>query len=147
MRLHEIKPAPGARRSRKRVGRGPGSGHGKTACRGEKGQKSRSGYSSKRGFEGGQMPLHRRLPKRGFVNIFRAAHRIVNVERLNGFEAGSVISPEEMLAAGLLKKGRERVKVLGNGDLGVALTVRAHQFTKTAQKKIEDAGGKAEVIR
>ncbi len=147
MRLHEIKPAAGARRSRKRLGRGPGSGTGKTSGRGENGQKSRSGYSSKRGFEGGQMPLHRRLPKRGFVNIFRTTHRIVNVDRFNSFDAGSVVTPERMLEVGLLKKGRDRVKVLGNGDLGVALTVRAHQFTKTAQKKIEDAGGTAEVIR
>ena len=97
MRLHDIKPAPGARRPRKRLGRGPGSGSGKTSGRGEKGQKSRSGYSSKRGFEGGQMPLHRRLPKRGFVNIFRTTHRIVNVDSFNGFEAGSVIAPEQML--------------------------------------------------
>ncbi len=146
MKLHELKPAPGSRRSPKRVGRGPGSGTGKTAGRGHKGQKSRSGYSQKRGFEGGQMPLHRRLPKRGFTNIFRTSYRIVNVARLNDFEAGSVVTPDELLKAGMLKKGTDGVKVLGNGDLGVALTVRAHRFTQTAVKKIEAAGGKAETL-
>jgi large subunit ribosomal protein L15 len=119
---------------------------GKTAGRGHKGQKSRSGYSSKRGFEGGQMPLHRRLPKRGFVNIFRRTYRTVNVERLNALEAGSVVTPAALQQAGLLRKGREAVKVLGNGELKVALTVQAHKFTKTAVVKIEAAGGKAELI-
>jgi large subunit ribosomal protein L15 len=146
MKLHELKPAPGARRPRRRIGRGPGSGLGKTAGRGHKGQKSRSGYSSKRGFEGGQMPLHRRLPKRGFVNIFRRTYRTVNVERLNALEAGSVVTPAALQQAGLLRKGREAVKVLGNGELKVALTVQAHKFTKTAVVKIEAAGGKAELI-
>ena len=146
MKLHELQPAPGSRKTRKRVGRGPGSGTGKTAGRGHKGQKSRSGYSRMRGFEGGQMPLHRRLPKRGFTNIFRTTYRTVNIERLNGFEAGSVIGPEALQDAGLLKKGADRIKILGNGDLGVALTVQAHRFTGTAAKKIEAAGGKAEVI-
>ena len=144
--LAHLKPAPGSRRRPKRVGRGPGSGHGKTACRGNKGQKSRSGYSSKRGFEGGQMPLHRRLPKRGFVNIFRKTHRTVNVDRLNDFEAGSVVTPETMMEAGLLRKGRQDVKVLGNGEITISLTVRAHKFTKTAAEKIEAAGGKIELI-
>jgi large subunit ribosomal protein L15 len=146
MRLHELKPAAGARRPRKRIGRGPGSGTGKTSGRGHNGQKSRSGYSAKRGFEGGQMPLARRLPKRGFVNIFRKEYRIVNVDRLNGFEAGSVVSPESLLEAGVVKKGTSAIKVLGNGDLKVALTVKAHRFTKTALKKIEAAGGNAEVL-
>jgi len=144
MKLHELKPAAGARRARKRIGRGPGSGTGKTAGRGHNGQKSRSGYSAKRGFEGGQMPLHRRLPKRGFVNIFRKEHRIVNIERLNEFDAGAVVGPEAMLAAGLLKKGRQPVKVLGNGELKVALTIQAHNFTASAAKKIEAIGGKIE---
>ncbi len=146
MNLHDLKPAQGARKSRKRVGRGPGSGHGKTSTRGENGQKSRSGYSSKRGFEGGQMPLHRRLPKRGFTNIFRKQFRTVNVDRLNVFESGSVVTPEEMESTGLLKKGKEPVKVLGNGDVKVALTVQAHKFSATAAKKIEAAGGKAEAV-
>ena len=146
MKLHELKPSPGARQARKRVGRGPGSGLGKTAGRGHKGQKSRSGYSRMRGFEGGQMPLHRRLPKRGFTNIFRTEYRTVNVERLNAFEAGSVVDPAVLQRAGLLRKGRGRVKVLGNGDLGVALTVRAHRFTGSATQKIQAAGGRAESI-
>ena len=147
MKLHELKPADGARKTRKRVGRGPGSGRGKTATRGEKGQKSRSGYSAKRGFEGGQMPLHRRLPKRGFVNIFRKEYRTINVERLNSFESGALVTPETMQEAGVLNKGRLDVKVLGNGDLKVALTVKAHKFTKTAADKIQAAGGKVELIR
>ncbi len=146
MKLHEIKPAAGSRRPRRRIGRGPGSGHGKTAGRGSKGQKSRSGYSAARGFEGGQMPLHRRLPKRGFVNIFRKIYRTVNVERLNGLKAGSVVTPESLYEAGLLRKGRQAVKVLGHGELKVALTVQAHKFTRTAAQKIEAAGGRAEVI-
>ena len=146
MKLHELKPAPGSRKSPKRVGRGPGSGLGKTAGRGEKGQKSRSGYSRMRGFEGGQMPLHRRLPKRGFTNIFRKEYRTVNVDRLNGFDSGSVIDPATLQKAGLLKKGRSDIKILGNGEIGVSLTVRAHRFTATAAKKIEAAGGKIEPI-
>jgi len=146
MKLHELKPAAGARKAKRRVGRGPGSGAGKTASRGEKGQKSRSGYSRKRGFEGGQMPLHRRVPKRGFTNIFRTEFRVVNVDRLNDFEAGSVVTPEAMQQAGLLRKGGAEVKVLGNGDLKVALTVKAHRFTRSAVQKIEAAGGKAEPI-
>jgi large subunit ribosomal protein L15 len=146
MKLHELKPAAGARKARKRVGRGPGSGRGKTSTRGSKGQKSRSGYSAKRGFEGGQMPLHRRLPKRGFVNIFRKEFRTINVDRLNSFDAGAVVTPETMQDAGLLKKGKAAVKVLGNGELKVSLTVRAHKFTKTAAEKIEAAGGKAETL-
>lgn len=146
LKLHELKPAPGSRKAPKRVGRGPGSGTGKTAGRGHNGQKSRSGYSRMRGFEGGQMPLHRRLPKRGFTNIFRTVYRIINIDKLNGFEAGSVIGPDAFQDAGLLKKGSNRIKILGNGALDVALTVRAHRFTGSAAKKIEAAGGKAEVI-
>jgi len=146
MKLHELKPASGARKTRKRVGRGPGSGRGKTATRGHKGQKSRSGYSQKRGFEGGQMPLHRRLPKRGFVNLFRKEYRTINVDRLNSFEAGAVVTPETMQQAGMLKKGTAAVKVLGNGEIKVSLTVRAHKFTKAAAQKIEAVGGKAELL-
>ena len=147
MKLHELTPAPGSRKAPKRVGRGPGSGTGKTAGRGHNGQKSRSGFSRMRGFEGGQMPLHRRLPKRGFTNIFRTEYRILNIESLNGFDAGSVIDADALLGAGLLKKGKNQIKILGNGELNVALTVRAHRFTGSAAKKIEAAGGKAEVIR
>jgi large subunit ribosomal protein L15 len=146
MNQSKLKPAPGARRDRKRVGRGPGSGTGKTSGRGEKGQKSRSGYSRKRGFEGGQMPLHRRVPKRGFTNIFRTNYRTVNIDRLNGLPAGSDVTPESLQAAGLLKKGSSPVKVLGNGEINVALNVRAHKYTGAAARKIEAAGGKAEVI-
>ena len=146
MKQNTLKPSPGSRRNRKRVGRGPGSGTGKTSGRGEKGQKSRSGYSAKRGFEGGQMPLHRRVPKRGFTNIFRIEYRTVNVDRLNELPAGSEVTPESLQKAGLLRKGRKPVKILGNGELKVALNVRAHRYTGSATKKIEAAGGKAEVI-
>jgi large subunit ribosomal protein L15 len=146
MKLHDLKPARGARKTNKRVGRGAGSGLGKTAGRGEKGQKSRSGYSSKRGFEGGQMPLHRRIPKRGFHNPFRTEYRTVNVDRLNVFQAGSVLEPDALEKSGVLKKGSDPVKLLGNGELTVALTVRAHKFTASAARKIEAAGGKAEII-
>jgi large subunit ribosomal protein L15 len=146
MKLHELKPARGARKTRKRVGRGPGSGNGKTAGRGHKGQKSRSGYRSRPGFEGGQMPLHRRIPKRGFTNIFRTTYLTVNVERLNGFDRGATVDPAALQRAGLLQKGRQGVKILGNGKLEVALTVRAHKFTKSAAEKIRAAGGQAEVL-
>ena len=123
MKLHELKPAAGARKTRRRVGRGPGSGRGKTSARGEKGQRSRTGYSAQRGFEGGQMPLHRRIPKRGFVNIFRKEYRVVNVAKLNGLEAGTTVTPEMLQEAGLVKKGRDDIKVLGHGELTVSLTV------------------------
>jgi large subunit ribosomal protein L15 len=146
MKLHELAPAPGSRRKPKRVGRGPGSGHGKTAGRGEKGQKSRSGYRRRPGFEGGQMPLVRRLPKRGFTNIFRREYRTVNVERLSGFQAGSVVDPSALERAGLLRKGAAEVKVLGHGELAVALTVQAHKFSRSAVQKIEAAGGRAELL-
>jgi large subunit ribosomal protein L15 len=146
MKQNALKPAPGSRRNRKRVGRGPGSGSGKTSGRGENGQKSRSGYSQKRGFEGGQMPLKRRVPKRGFTNIFRVEYRTVNVDRLNELPAGSEVTPEFLQKLGLLRKGKSPVKVLGNGELTIALTVRAHKYTGSAVQKIEAAGGKAEVI-
>jgi large subunit ribosomal protein L15 len=146
MKLHDFKPAAGSRKNPKRVGRGPGSGLGKTSGRGHKGQKSRSGYSRQRGFEGGQMPLHRRLPKRGFTNIFRIEYRTVNIERLAGFAAGTTVDPDAMTGAGVLRKGKDRVKVLGNGEIAVGLTVRAHHFTKSAVEKIEAAGGRVERI-
>jgi large subunit ribosomal protein L15 len=129
------------------VGRGPGSGLGKTSGRGEKGQKSRSGFSQKPGFEGGQMPLHRRVPKRGFSNArFRKEYSLVNLARLDGFEAGTIVSPEVLLERGLIRKLRDGVKVLAKGALTKALTVRAHKFSAKAQQAIADAGGKAEVI-
>lgn len=146
MKLHELKPADGARRARKRVGRGPGSGLGKTSGRGHKGQKSRTGYSSRPGFEGGQMPLARRLPKRGFNNKWRKEYRVLNVDRLNAFDDGAEVTPDALQAAGLVAKGRHDVKILGNGELKAKLTVKAHKFTKTAAEKIEKAGGTVEVL-
>jgi len=145
MELNNLKPKKGARHAKKRVGRGPGSGHGKTSSRGEKGQKSRSGYSRQMGFEGGQMPLHRRLPKRGFHNLFRKEFAVVNLDVLAGaFEAGTVVTPELMRERGLLRGATRPVKVLGRGDLAVALTVHADKFSDEAAKKIAAAGGKAE---
>ena len=145
--LSNLRPARGAvKGDRKRVGRGPGSGLGKTAGRGEKGQKSRSGYSRKLGFEGGQMPLHRRVPKRGFNNPFRKEYATVNLERLEVFEAGTIVTPEVLHEKGLIKSLRESVKILGQGSLTKALTVRAHKFSAGAQERITSAGGKAEVI-
>ena len=147
MGLNDLRPAKGSVRGRKRVGRGPGSGLGKTSGRGEKGQKSRSGYSRKVGFEGGQMPLHRRVPKRGFTNArFRREMSYVNLGRLEVFEAGTIVTPEVLLKHGLIRKVRDGVKVLAKGSLTKALTVRAHQFSAKAQELIAGAGGKAEVL-
>jgi len=143
--LQDLRPAFGATRDRKRVGRGPGSGHGKTAGRGEKGQKSRSGYRHLRGFEGGQMPLHRRVPKRGFTNIFRIEYDIVNLGDLDRFESGAKVTPE-LLASHRLAHGRRPVKILGDGQIGKPLEVSAHKFSANAQAKIEAAGGRCEVI-
>ncbi len=144
--LNKLKPAKGANRKNKRVGRGMGSGHGKTSARGYKGQLSRSGTRVRPGFEGGQMPLYRRLPKRGFTNIFRAEYAAVNLERLSAFEAGAQVDPETLKAAGIVKNARDGIKILGGGELKHALTVRAHKFSKTAVEKIQKAGGVAEVI-
>jgi large subunit ribosomal protein L15 len=146
MGLNNLRPAKGSVRPRKRVGRGPGSGLGKTSGRGEKGQKSRSGYSRKVGFEGGQMPLHRRVPKRGFTNPFRKEYAEVNLERLEAFEAGTIVTPEVLREHGLVKSFRDGVKILARGKLTKALTVRAHKFSAKAQEEIGKAGGKAEVI-
>jgi large subunit ribosomal protein L15 len=146
MELHNLAPAKGATHKRKRVGRGPGSGHGKTACRGNKGQRSRSGHSLGLGFEGGQMPIHRRVPKRGFTNIFRREYAAINLSQLNDFKPGSIVTPEELIRRGLIKKAVYGVKILAEGDLGVSLTVRAHKFSASAAKKIQDAGGTVEVI-
>jgi large subunit ribosomal protein L15 len=145
--LHNLKPAKGATSARKRVGRGPGSGLGKTSGRGEKGQKSRSGFKRKLGFEGGQMPLHRRVPKRGFTNArFRKEFAVVNLERLEIFDAGSIITPDVLLKRGIIKKLKDGLKVLGDGALTKPLTVRAHKFSAKAQERITGIGGKAEVL-
>jgi large subunit ribosomal protein L15 len=145
MKLEELKPAPGARRKVKRIGRGVGSGHGKTATKGHKGQKARSGGVKGPGFEGGQMPLQRRLPKRGFTNIFKKTYAEVNLRDLAGMTG--TVTPETMAEQGLVKKrNMKAVKVLGIGDLKAAITVRAHKFSKSAMDKIQAAGGKAEVI-
>lgn len=146
MKLHELKPATGSRHTRTRVGRGTGSGHGKTSGRGHKGQKSRSGGGVRPGFEGGQMPLYRRIPKRGFTNIFKKEIANVNLDVLNSFENGTVVTPELLVETGIIKSFKEGLKVLGNGELEKSLTVRAHGFSKAAAEKIEKAGGKAEVI-
>lgn len=147
MKLHEIKPNEGATKRRKIVGRGPGSGHGKTSTRGEKGQKSRSGYSRKMGFEGGQLPLYRRLPKRGFSNAkFKVEYAVINVGDLNKFEDGATITPEILIEMGIIKKELSGIKVLGNGTLEKKLTVKAHKFSERAKEQIEKLGGKVEVI-
>lgn len=146
MKLHELKPAEGAKKAPKRVGRGTGSGLGRNAGKGEKGQKSRSGGGVRPGFEGGQMPLYRRLPKRGFKNIFAKEFSEINVDRLNIFEDGTVVTPELLFERGVVGKAKDGVKVLGNGELQKKLTVKATKFSKTAAEKIEAAGGKAEVI-
>jgi large subunit ribosomal protein L15 len=145
MRLDELKPPEGARKKRKRVGRGIGSGHGKTACKGSKGQNSRSGRGTKAGFEGGQMPLQRRLPKRGFRSPFKKHFAIIHVGDLNRFPEGSVVEPSLLLQSGLLKK-EDRVKLLSDGELQHPLTIRVHQASKAALKKVESASGRVEVI-
>jgi large subunit ribosomal protein L15 len=145
MKFEELKPSEGAKKKRKRVGRGIGSGHGKTACRGSKGQNARSGRGTKAGFEGGQMPLQRRLPKRGFRNPFKKRFAIVHIGDLNRFEKDTVVEPNLLFQSGLLKKGEE-VKLLSDGELQHSLTIRVHQVSKTALKKVEAASGRVEVI-
>ncbi len=146
MGLDNLKPAKGSVRERKRVGRGPGSGRGKTSGRGEKGQKSRSGYSRKLGFEGGQMPLHRRVPKRGFHNLFRKEYAEINLGRLEIFDAGTIVTPEVLMKRGMIKRLRHGLKVLAKGELTKALTIRAHKFSATAKARITELGGKAELL-
>ena len=147
MKLHELKPAAGSTKKRKRVGRGESSGLGKTSGRGANGQNSRSGGGTRPGFEGGQMPLIRRIPKRGFNNIFRVDYSVVKLEDLNRFEDGAEITPELLTEARLVRKlEKGGVKILGNGSIDKKLTVKAHKFTQSATEKIEAAGGKAEVI-
>lgn len=145
MDLHTLKPAEGSKKTRKRVGRGPGSGLGKTSGRGHKGAGQRSGFKKNAGHEGGQMPLHRRLPKRGFTNIFRKEFQVVNVGDLVRCDAGEVTG-DTLQATGLIKNLKHPVKILGNGEIEKAYTVKAHAFSKSAVAKIEAAGGKAEVI-
>jgi len=145
--LSDLRPNPGSTKNRKRVGRGPGSGMGKTSTRGEKGQKSRSGWASKPGFEGGQMPLFRRLPRRGFNNIFRVEYAVVNLQQLELFRAGGTASPEDFVARGFIGKNEtDLVKILGKGKLSKALTVKAHRFSASAKEAIEKAGGKIELL-
>jgi large subunit ribosomal protein L15 len=147
MALNNLRPPKGATHAIKRVGRGPGSGHGKTASRGSKGAQSRSGFRFKRGFEGGQMPLHRRVPKRGFNNIFRVEYSVVNLDTLaEVFDAGSDVTPEVLRERGLVRERHSKIKVLGRGDITKKLTVHAHKFSGSAAQKIAAAGGVATVI-
>jgi len=145
MKLSELKPARGATKKPKRVGHGPGSGHGKTSTRGHKGHKQRSGFRAKLGFEGGQMPLIRRLPKRGFHNIFKVEYEIVNVEILGKFEPNTEITPQLLKERGFVR-GKNKIKVLGNGELSVPLKVKAHKFSRSAREKIQKAKGEVEQL-
>jgi large subunit ribosomal protein L15 len=146
MKLHELKPAEGSRKERNRVGRGTGSGNGKTSGKGHKGQNARSGGGVRPGFEGGQTPLFQRLPKRGFTNINRKEYAIINLDALNRFEDGTEVTPELLLETGLVSKLNAGLKVLGNGSIEKKLTVRAHKFSSAAKEAIEAAGGSVEVI-
>lgn len=146
MKLHELQYTEGARKARKRVGRGTSSGSGKTAGRGTKGQNSRSGGGKKPGFEGGQLPLFKRIPKRGFTNFNRTEYTVVNLQQLQVFEAGATVCPKALKEAGIIKKELDGVKILGDGELNKALTIKAHKFSKSALAAIEAAGGKTEVI-
>jgi large subunit ribosomal protein L15 len=147
MSLNDLRPPRGAKHPKKRIGRGQGSGNGKTAGRGHKGAKSRSGFKFKRGFEGGQMPLHRRVPKRGFHNPFRVEYEVVNLDTLaTRFEAGTVVTPDLLRERGLVAGGKRLVKILGRGEVGKVLTVRAHKFSGKAAEKLAAAGGNAEVM-
>src|SRR3982751_5481654 len=147
MELSNLKPKKGARHAKKRVGRGPGSGHGKTSARGEKGQKSRSGFSRMRGFEGGQTPLHRRLPKRGFTNIFKREYAVVNLSDLERFDNGATVDEAALRQAGLVKGRNDGIKILGDGKLTRKLTVHAAKFSESARKQIEEAGGSCQEIK
>jgi large subunit ribosomal protein L15 len=146
MKLHELSSATGSRHSRKRVGRGVGSGMGKTSTRGHKGQNSRSGGGVRPGFEGGQNPLYRRLPKRGFNNPFRKEFAIVNLDDLNSFAEGTEVTPEALMESGIVKSPKDGIKILGNGEITVKLTVKANKFSQSAVEKIQAAGGQTEVI-
>ena len=148
MALNKLAPPRGAKKPKKRVGRGPGSGHGKTSTRGHKGAQSRSGFRFKRGFEGGQMPLHRRVPKRGFTNPFRVEYAVVNLDTLaEVFDAGSAVTPELLRERGIVRDSRAPIKILGRGEIAKQLTVKAHKFSGSAAEKIAAAGGVAEVLQ
>ena len=146
MKLHELKPAEGSRKERNRVGRGIGSGNGKTSGKGHKGQKARSGGGVRPGFEGGQMPLFQRLPKRGFTNINRKEYAIVNLDTLNRFDEGTEVTPELLIETGVVSNAKSGIKILGNGTLEKKLTIKAHKFSASAKEAIENAGGQTEVI-
>ena len=146
MKLHDLKPAPGAKKRRKRIGRGPGSGHGKTATKGHKGLLARSGGGKRPGFEGGQMPLIRRLPKFGFSNPFRTEYAVVNVKSFETWSGGGTVTPQAMVDAGLVKRKTLPIKILGTGALKKSLVIQAHKFSKSAEEKIRAAGGRVEVI-
>jgi large subunit ribosomal protein L15 len=145
MRLNDLAPEPGARKSRKRIGRGVGSGWGKTAGRGSKGQNSRSGGGVRPGYEGGQMPIHRRLPKRGFTNIFKKTYAVINIRDLAKMESGSIVDEAVLVRAGLVKGRRDGVKLLGQGEIDIPLTVKIDLISQSARQKIESAGGTVEV--
>jgi large subunit ribosomal protein L15 len=146
MKLNDLSPVKGSKRKRKRVGRGPGSGHGKTSCRGSKGQKSRSGASIRPGFEGGQMPLQRRLPKKGFTNIFKKEYELINIKDLKRFDPDSTLDINSLANAGLIKGEKNGVKLLGVGEISHALAIKVHKVSKKAREKIEAAGGKIELV-
>jgi len=146
MKLNELSPAPGARKARKRLGRGVGAGTGKTAGRGTKGQNSRSGGGARPGYEGGQMPIHRRLPKRGFANIFKKEFAVVNIRDLDRFEDGSIVDEAAFIQAGLVKGRRDGIKLLANGSIDRPITVKVNRISKAAKEKIESAGGTVEVL-
>ena len=146
MKLNDLSPAEGSRKNRKRVGRGPGSGHGKTSCKGHKGQKARSGASIRPGFEGGQMPLQRRLPKRGFTNHFKKIYDLININDLNRFEPDSVVDVEKLKELGFYKGAKDGIKLLGNGELAHPVEIQVNKASKEAIRKIEAAGGKIELI-
>jgi len=147
MKLHELSPKPGAQKRKKRLGRGPGSGHGKTAGRGHKGQNARSGGGVNRGFEGGQMPIHRRLPKRGFTNIFKKEYEIVNIKDLNIFKPGETVGIDKLVEKRIIYGKADGVKLLGDGDISFPLYVKVHKASKTAIEKIIASGGKVELIK
>ena len=146
MRIEDIKPAEGSTKNRKRVGRGVGSGHGKTACKGHKGQKARSGGTKGAGFEGGQMPLQRRIPKRGFTNIFKKEYAIVNLNTIDALKDDAVITPELLIEKGVIKKMKDGLKILAKGSIQRPVTIKANAFSASAATKIEAAGGKTEVL-
>lgn len=146
MRLNDLSPMKGSSKKRKRVGRGPGSGHGKTSCRGHKGQKARAGAKIHPGFEGGQMPFQRRIPKRGFKNIFKKEYELINISDLNKFEAGTVLDVNSLKEAGLIRGTKYGVKLLGDGEISNPLAIKIHRVSKTAREKVEAAGGKVELV-